>query len=179
MAGYSFRLSENMCLMGIFAVSKEDTSDRFSLAFLSSHLLPSWRKVLIEAKQRMWQGDSSFCQKFFFLLKRNSFHLFLALLLHLHVLQTCLKVAAPAVGEKEQRNACMGDDSAKMSWWISITGLRHCIWNSPPVSLDASRKSHSSQVLVPEELPTIPPCKRFPRFLVTMMLRMFSKHFCL
>lgn len=45
------------------------------------------------------------------------------------------------------------------------------------VSLDASRKSHSSQVIVPEDFPTIPPCKRFPRLLVTMMLRMFSKIF--
>jgi len=49
MAGHSFRLSENMCLMGIFAVSKEDTSDGFSLASLSCHLPPSWRKVLAEA----------------------------------------------------------------------------------------------------------------------------------
>lgn len=55
------------------------------------------------------------------------------------------------------------------------TETLHLNW--PPVSLDASRKSHSSQAIVPEDFPTIPPCKRFPRLLVTMMLRMFSKIF--
>lgn len=140
--------------------------------------LPEERCWLREAKQPMWQGDSRFHQKYIFFLffcwlwRAN---LFLTLLPHPHVLHNCLKVAAPAVGE-EQANACVGE-SAKMSWWSSSTGLRCCIWNWPPVSLDVSRKRHSSQVTVPEDLPTIPPCKRFARLLVTMMLRMCSKIF--
>lgn len=67
MAGYSFRLAENMCLMGMFAVSKEDTSDRFSLASLSRCLPPSWRKVLIEAnKATNMTGRLQFLPEIFF-----------------------------------------------------------------------------------------------------------------
>lgn len=171
MAGYSFRFSKNICLMGIFAVSKEDG---FSSASVSCCLPPLWRKVLIEANTATHvTGRLQFLPEIFSCWRA---HLLLTLIPHSHVLRTCLKVTAPAAREKEQRNACVGDH-ANMSWWISFTGLGPCIWNPPRVSLDSSRKSHSTQVIVPEELPTTPPCKRFPRLLVTMTLRMFSKAF--
>lgn len=174
MAGYSFRLSENvsdghLCSfkIGYFKCVFFGLSLLVSSTFLKKGV--DWGK---QSNQCDRETPDSTRNIYFFCWRAN---LFLTLLPHPHVLHNCLKVAAPAVGE-EQANACVGE-SAKMSWWSSSTGLRCCIWNWPPVSLDVSRKRHSSQVIVPEDLPTIPPCKRFARLLVTMMLRMCSKIF--
>lgn len=93
-----------------------------------------------------------------------------------HVLQLCLKVVAPAVGEKKQRNICM-EDSAKMfhpgesplqDWATASETHLLFLWMLPERAIPPRSCP---------ELPTILPWKRFPRLLVAVMLGMFSKIF--
>lgn len=92
-----------------------------------------------------------------------------------HVLQLCLKVVAPAVGEKKQRNICM-EDSAKMLCPGESPLQNWATASETHLLFECFQKEPFLKGRVPE-LPTILPWKRFPRLLVAMMLGMFSKTF--
>lgn len=173
MAGYSFRLSGNVSDGHLCSFK----TGYFKCIFFSLFLLASstfLKKGVARGKQsNQWDRETSdWSRNIFFPVEEPIYSL-----LYFPTLMFSTLAWKQLHQLLERSREMPVWENAKMSWWSSFTGLRQFIWNWTPVSLDASRKSHSSQVLVPEDFPTIPPCKRFPRLLVIMMLRMFSKIF--